>query len=141
MGASHGGGCRRLVVGVVARAVGGVDAGTEYSDEACPQGGIRLVHADRQPQVDKAGDAVPPDAAGHDAGEMAQIRLDVEADAVERHPATDADADGCDLVLGAVALVRPAHPDADAVLALLAAQVEGGQRADDPALPAPPRRP
>ena len=33
-----------------------------------------------------------------------------------------------------VALVRPAHPDADAVLAPLAAHVEGGERADDPFL-------
>ena len=32
------------------------------------------------------------------------------------------------------AFVRPAHPDADAVLAPLAAHVEGGKRADDPFL-------
>ena len=33
-----------------------------------------------------------------------------------------------------VALVGPAHPDADAVLAPLAAHVEGGERADQPFL-------
>ena len=55
-------------------------------------------------------------------------------DAVQRHPVLHADADGGDLVLEACALVRPPHPDADAVLAPLAAHVEGGKRADDPFL-------
>ena len=38
------------------------------------------------------------DAAGHDAGEMREVRLDVDRDAVERHPVAHADADGGDLV-------------------------------------------
>ncbi len=63
-----------------------------------------------------------------------KLRLDVERKSVQRHPALDADADGRDLVLESVALVRPPHPHADAVVAPLAAHVEGGQRADDPFL-------
>ena len=63
-----------------------------------------------------------------------KLGLDVERDAVQRHPARDADADGGDLVLVAAALVRPPHPDADAVLAPLAADVEGRQRPDQPFL-------
>ena len=51
-----------------------------------------------------------------------------------RHPALQPDADRRDLVLAAGALVRPAHPDADPVLAPLAAHVERRQRADDPFL-------
>ena len=53
---------------------------------------------------------------------------------MQRHPALDADADRGDLVLVAVALVRPPHPHADAVAAPLAAHVESGERADDPFL-------
>ena len=92
--------------------------------------------ADRQAEIGEARHAVAllRHAARHDAGEMRQVRLDVERDAVQRHPLAHADADGGDLVLVAVALVRPAHPDADAVVAPLAAHVEGRKRADDPFL-------
>ena len=93
-------------------------------------------HAHRQAEIGEAGHAVARlrHAARHDAGEMRQLRLDVERDAVQRHPAC---ARGCRWRRScprAVALVRPAHPDADAVLAPLAAHVEGGERADDPFL-------
>ena len=63
---------------------------------------------------------------------MRKLRLDIEREAVQRHPALDANADGRDLVLESVALVRPPHPYPDAVVAPLAAHIEGGQRADDP---------
>ena len=65
---------------------------------------------------------------------MREVGIDVDRQAVQRHPLLHADADGGDLVLVAVTLVRPAHPDADAVLAPLAAHVECGERADDPFL-------
>ena len=79
------------------------------------------------PRSAKAGDAVALLAhpARHDAGKMRQVRIDIERHAVQRHPLFHADADGGDLVLVAFAFVRPAHPDADAVLAPLAAHVEG----------------
>ena len=55
---------------------------------------------------------------------------------MERDPAPQPDADRGDLVLMAGALVRPPDPDADAILAALAAHVEGRQRPDDPFLEA-----
>ena len=73
-------------------------------------------------------------AAGHDAGEMREVRLDVQADAVEGHPAADPDADGGDLVLRGLALVGAAHPDPDPVLPPLAADVEGIEGGDEPGL-------
>src|SRR6185312_9424831 len=72
------------------------------------------------------------DPAGHDRREMAELRLDIDGDAMERYPAPQPHADRGDLVLKAIALVRPLHPDAYSVLASLAAHVEGGQRPDDP---------
>src|SRR5579862_9085155 len=63
---------------------------------------------------------------------MRKLRLDIERKTVQRHPALDADADRRDLVLVSVALVRPPHPYPDAVVASLAAHIEGGERADDP---------
>src|SRR6266436_5871535 len=74
------------------------------------------------------------DAARHDAAEMAEVGIDIEADAMEAYPALHPDADGGDLVLAALALVPPAHPDADPVLPALAADVEGRERTDQPFL-------
>src|SRR5258708_9591382 len=74
------------------------------------------------------------DAARHDAAEMAEIGIDIEADAMQAYPALHPDADGGDLVLAALALVPPAHPHADPVLPALAADVEGRERADQPFL-------
>ena len=73
-------------------------------------------------------------AAGHDAGKVREVRLDVQADAVEGHPAPDPDADGGDLVLRGLALVGPAHPHPDPVLPALAADVEGIEGGDEPGL-------
>ena len=66
--------------------------------------------------------------------EVREVRLDVQADAVEGHPAPDPDADGGDLVLRGLALVGPAHPHPDPVLPALAADVEGIEGGDDPGL-------
>ena len=65
---------------------------------------------------------------------MRKLRRDVDRDAVQRYPLAHADADGGDLVLAAFATLRPAHPNADAVLAPLATYVEDCQRSDDPFL-------
>ena len=61
---------------------------------------------------------------------MAEVRVDIEGDAVIGHPAPHADADRGDLGLaGAVA-----NPDADAALAALALYAELRQGADPPIL-------
>src|SRR5690348_9143671 len=65
---------------------------------------------------------------------MRQLRLDIDRNAMERDPAPQPYADRGDLVLVLWPLVRPPDPDADAVLAPLAADVEGGQGPDDPFL-------
>src|SRR5258708_33328305 len=70
------------------------------------------------------------DPARHDAAEMAEVGIDIEADAVQAHPALHPDAYGGDLVLAALALVEPAHPHADPVLTALATVVEGSVPAD-----------
>src|SRR5580658_4025777 len=67
---------------------------------------------------------------------MRQVRRDVEGKSMQGHPVLHADADGGDLVLGVVALVRSPHPDADAIVAALARDLEGGERTDDPFLDA-----
>src|SRR5665213_6490 len=87
-------------------------------------------------EIGEAGDAKARvlDPAGHDSVEMRKLRLDIDRDAVERHPALEPHANSRDLVFEAFALVRPFHPDADAILAPLAAHVEGCERSDDPFL-------
>src|ERR1700760_2331297 len=87
-------------------------------------------------EVGEAGGAVAllVHPAGNDAAEMRQLRLYVQRDAVQRHPLLHADADGRDLVLVALAPLGAAYPDADPVLAPLAAHIEAGECADDPFL-------
>ena len=57
---------------------------------------------------------------------------------MQRHPVPHAHADGGDFILENIAhsltLIRAPHPDADAVVAPFAADIEGGQRIDDPLL-------
>src|SRR5690606_10195173 len=65
--------------------------------------------------------------------------VDIDGDAVKAHPASETDADRCDLVLcgGAVRQRRPVwayDPDADAILAPLGADVHARKGADDPVL-------
>src|SRR5215470_20176195 len=61
---------------------------------------------------------------------MREVAVDVDCDAMQRHPALDPDADRRDLVLAPQ--LRAAHPDADAVVAPLAGHGEGGEGTDDP---------
>ena len=110
--------------------------GPKMVSKARAQRDVGIGHRRRQAEVDEAGDAVVAHAAGHDAGKMRQIRIDIERDAVKRDPAPQPNADRGDLVFGApqAALVGPRDPDADAVLAPLAANIEAGERRDHPGL-------
>ena len=64
------------------------------------------------------------DPARHDPAEMRKLRLDVDGDAMQRHPALHPDAERGDLVFVSSAFVRPAHPDADPILAPLTTHTE-----------------
>ena len=103
--------------------------------EGRPHHRINLGHRHGDPQVDEARDAVLGDAAGHDAGEMGQVRLHVQADAMEAHPPADADSDGGDLVLGGFALVsasprrRPARPGSPRMLKASRVRISQASRA------------
>ena len=79
------------------------------------------------------------DAAGHDAGIVAELGIDIDRDAVEGDPVADAHADRGDLVFTWAAirqfgLVRPHHPDTDPARAALGGDVEAGQGTDRPFL-------
>src|SRR5262245_18456844 len=65
---------------------------------------------------------------------MGEIRLDIDRDTVEGHPALQPDPDRRDLVLESRSLIGPLDPNSNAVLAALAADVEGGEGADNPLL-------
>src|SRR4051794_36956158 len=60
---------------------------TEHRLETGPQRRIGFVHRDGQTQVHQTGHPVLGDAAGDDSAEMAKVRLDVQRNAMERHPA------------------------------------------------------
>src|SRR5215510_8174458 len=106
--------------------------------ELAPQHHVDLRHGHRNAEINKARHtiALPGHAARHDALEMRELGFHVERHAMERDPALHPDPDRGDLVLAAVfgslALVGPAHPYADPILAPLAADVEGGKCADHP---------
>ena len=70
-----------------------------------------------RPKIDQAGHPVFGHPAGHDAVEMGEVRFDIEADTVERHPVSQFHPDGGDLVL-AREKPRPLafDPDADPAL-------------------------
>src|ERR1700724_1082798 len=101
-----------------------------------PQHRVDLRHRRRMAEVREARHAVAliGDAARHDAGEMREIGIDVERDAMQADPAPHADADGRDLVFPALGLVGAAHPYADAVLPAFALDVERRERTDEPFL-------
>src|SRR5438309_9727751 len=88
------------------------------------------------PEVSQAGDAKARvgNPAGDDAGKVAQLRIDVERNAMQAHPALEADTDGGDLVFVTDAALRPRDPDADAILAPLGAHIERRQRSNQPLL-------
>src|SRR5690348_7537594 len=87
-------------------------------------------------EIHQRGDAETGigDTTRNDRRKMTEIRLDIDGDAVERHPPLQSHADRGDLVLIALTLVRSLDPDTDPILAPFAANVEGGKGADDPFL-------
>ena len=75
------------------------------------------------PKFGEAGDPIFGDPARHDAGEMGEVGRDVDGEAVERHPALHAHAEGTDL-----GLARPfADPDADPPRRAMGGNAEFGQ--------------
>src|SRR5258708_9090463 len=89
-------------------------------------------------EIGKTRDAVTRvgDATGHDGVEMRKFRFHIDGYAVERHPALEPHADRGGLGLEARTLVRPLHPDPDAILAPLTPHVQGGERPDNPSFQA-----
>ena len=82
------------------------------------------------------------DAAGHDTLVVAEVGLDVDRQAVERHPVADSDADGRDLVfarraIGQGLFVGPDNPDADTASPALCGHVEAGKGSNGPFLEIP----
>src|SRR5690606_7534990 len=74
-----------------------------------------------------------------DAREMRQVRLHIDGNAMEAHPAPEPDADRGDLVLGWRSVgqgwpVGPDDPDPDAIFPAFAPDIEAIERADDPLL-------
>src|SRR5262249_51426549 len=63
---------------------------------------------------------------------MREFAVVIDRNAVQRDPALDADANGCDLVLASGALAGPAHPHAYAIPAPLTRYPKVRQRAHDP---------
>src|SRR5690554_5684614 len=72
------------------------------------------------------------DAAGHDAGKVIEIGIDVQAYAMKRHPFADAHTDGGNLVFGGETFFRAPYPDAHAAFTQFAFHVELCQRGDQP---------
>src|SRR5687768_11291666 len=104
----------------------------EHLFECRAQRHVELRHRHEVAELRERGDAkrLPADPARYDPAEVAEVGIDVDRDAVVRHPAPHAHADRRDLVLAA--LVR--DPDADSASTPLAGHVEARQRADDPLL-------
>src|SRR5215475_15827128 len=97
---------------------------------------VDLGHGHDAAEIGETGDPIRRlgDPAGHYSGVVREIAVDIERDAVQRHPAFDPDADGRDLVFVGATLLRTPYPDADAVLAPLAHDTDVSQCADDPFL-------
>src|SRR5215813_2357893 len=85
---------------------------TKHVLKRAPQRHVHLGHADDVAEIEKAchAEAGVADTAWHDAAEVGEVRIDVEADAVQADPALYADADGGDLVLAIRALFGTTHP-------------------------------
>src|SRR5580692_5803626 len=80
------------------------DVFAEHLVESFRQRDIEIGQGDQQSEVDQRGHAMVGDAAGHDSRVVRQVGLDVDRNAVERHPVADAHADGGDLVLARMAV-------------------------------------
>src|SRR5262245_19308857 len=108
----------------------------EQGLELAPQNHVDFRHWRLPSEVGKAGhrEALIADPAWHNAGKMRQVRVDVERNAVQRHPLLHADTDSGNLVLAPFTLFGPPNPDPNSVVAPLAAHIECGKRADAPLL-------
>src|SRR5665647_3505034 len=93
--------------------------GPKHLLEPLPERDIDIRHGQGMAEIGEAGDAVAwvRHPAGHDGVEVGQIGLHIDRDAVERHPAPQPHPDGGDLVFEPLALVGPADPYPDAILA------------------------
>src|SRR3569833_3449498 len=103
---------------------------TENLAEAALQGNIHVRHAGDNSEIGQAGHAMLGHAAGHNAGEMRQVRVHIQRHAMQADPALDAHAQGGDLVFSDAAL----HPDSYAAGAALALDAQFGQSPDQPFL-------
>src|SRR4029450_183133 len=65
---------------------------------------------------------------------MRKVWVDIERDAMQRHPLLHAHPDSGNLAFAPFALFGPPYPDPNAVIAPLPAHPESGKRADDPFL-------
>ena len=70
--------------------------------------------------------------AWHDAGEVREVRVHVDRNAVQRHPLFHADTDGGNFVFVSFAFLRPPHPDANSIFAPLGTHAGGSQSPYDP---------
>src|SRR4249920_615177 len=85
--------------------------------------GIDASHIGINAKRGEAGDRhVQP--ARHDAGEMREVRIDVEADAMKAHPVAETDADARDLGFS--------DKHSDLSLVALAFDIEPSERGDEP---------
>src|SRR5690242_21121934 len=76
---------------------------------------VHVSQPDGMAEIHQRGDAETGigDATRNDRRKMTEIRLDIDGDAVERHPPLQSHADRGDLVLIALTLVRSLDPDTD----------------------------
>src|SRR5690606_32766823 len=72
----------------------------ENFGEGSLQRKVEVGHRNRQAEVYEAGHAMVGDTAWHDTGEVLEVGLDIDGDAVEANPAPEPDADRGDFVLG-----------------------------------------
>src|SRR5262249_46561239 len=108
----------------------------EQALEMPAQHGIDFRHRYRVTEVCEAGHAIAciGDPARYNSAEVSEVRIDVEREAMQRHPAFHANADRTDLVLMANPLFRAFDPHADAILPTPRADIQLGKRANDPFL-------
>src|SRR5580704_19740098 len=102
--------------GLLSAAGSALLSGSKHLAECVAQRGVDVRHCCLTAERGQRGDAVPGNAARHDAGVIAEVGVHIERDAVIGDPAAHPDADGGDLVFMPTAI----DPDADATLAPLA---------------------
>lgn len=70
----------------------------EKAGEGGFEGDVQIFQRHGQAEVHKRRHAMVADAAGDDAGKVAQVRLDIDRDAVKADPTGEFDINSCDLV-------------------------------------------